>query len=151
MYELRKRRCTNRSNSSEASSSSSDADRRHLNNVRTEAVDDPEVVSLPPFRFLAPPNFLWGSLSVQSGVESVDQINNCYSRAVHWIPNLIKLPSGKLFVKELSRLFRQYVEGSAMQCIALRAAFLLPLLVLQKPHCRSKVKVGSPHEKSKLL
>ena len=63
--------------------------------------------------------------------------------AVHWIPNLFKVPhgkSGKLFVRELSLLFRAYAEDSSKECIALKAAFLLPLLVLQKPFRRSKAK-----------
>ena len=41
---------------------------------------------------------------------------------------------GKSFVRELSRLF----QDSPMECIALKAAFLLPLLVLQKLFQRSK-------------
>ena len=47
---------------------------------------------------------------------------------------------GRLFVKELSHLSYLYAEDSAMECIALKAAFLLPLLLLQKPHRQSKLK-----------
>lgn len=85
--------------------------------------DSVESVGLPPFRSLSPPNFSWGGLS---GGDSVRWINSCYAKAVYWIPNLFKLPSGKqgkLFVRELTRLFRQYSEESAMECVALKAAF----------------------------
>ncbi len=40
---------------------------------------------------------------------------------------------GKKFVQELSRLFRAYAEGSALESIALRAVMVLSVLALQKP------------------
>ena len=95
------------------------------------------IVDLPPFKPVSTASFCWNTLLA---VECTDAMNECYEKAVHWIPNLFSLPSGKqgrLFVKELSRLFYLYAEDSAMECIALKAAFLLPLL-LQKPHRRSK-------------
>ena len=108
--------------------------------VIATAPPNQDIVGLPSFRPLSPPNFCWGNLT---GEECVELINRCYSIAVHWIPNLFKLPSGKQgksFIKELTRLFRLYSEESAMECIALKATFLFPLLVLQKPHRRSKNK-----------
>ena len=98
------------------------------------------VVEVPPFRPVCDPKFKWHDLS---GPECMAAIDRCYSRAVQWIPNLFKVPygrHGKSFVRELTRLFRSYAENSAMECIALKAALLLPLLVLQKPHRRSKTK-----------
>ena len=86
---------------------------------------------------MAEAKFRWKSLS---GSECVSLIDKCYNIAVHWIPNLFKLPHGKhgkFFVAELSVLFRAYAYDSSKECIALKAAFLLPLLVLQKPHRRS--------------
>ena len=97
-------------------------------------------VDLPPFRPSADPQFQWNSLS---GKKCIELIDKCYDVAVHWIPNLFKLPhgkSGKLFVRELSLLFRAYAEDSSKECIALKAAFLIPLLVLQKPFRLSKAK-----------
>ena len=47
---------------------------------------------------------------------------------------------GKLFIKDLTYLFHLYSEDSAMECIALKVALVFPILVLQKPHRRSKVK-----------
>ena len=51
---------------------------------------------------------------------------------------------GKGLIKEMTRLFRAYAENSALECMALKAAFLLPLLLLQKPHRRSKAKDHLP-------
>ena len=44
------------------------------------------------------------------------------------------------FFKEVNPYFCLYSEDSAMECIALKAAFVFPLFVLQKPHHRSKAK-----------
>ena len=90
------------------------------------------------FRYVSNPNFKWNGIL---GKDCAQLIGRCYSEAVHWVSNLFKVPygkHGKVFVRELSRFFHSYAEDSAMECIALKAAFLLPLLVLQKPHRRSK-------------
>ena len=47
---------------------------------------------------------------------------------------------GKSFVAELSRLCNAFPSGSALESIALMAAIVLPILVLQSPHRRSRVK-----------
>ena len=41
------------------------------------------------------------------------------------------------------RLFRAYADNTSLEIIALKAAFLLPILVLQRPHNRSKIKSKS--------
>uniref|UniRef100_A0A1X7SUI9 Tesmin/TSO1-like CXC domain-containing protein n=1 Tax=Amphimedon queenslandica TaxID=400682 RepID=A0A1X7SUI9_AMPQE len=96
------------------------------------------LADLPPFCQVAEPYFQWNNIS---GRKCIKLIDKCYDRAVHWIPNLFKVPhgkSGKSFVQELSLLFRAYAEASAKESIALKAAFLFPLLVLQKPFRSSK-------------
>ncbi len=96
------------------------------------------VVKLPSFRSMAEPEFRWKNLS---GPQCVSLIDKCYDVAVHWVPNLFKVPHGKhgkSFVAEMASLFRSYAEDSSKERIALKAAFLLPLLLLQKPHRRSK-------------
>lgn len=95
------------------------------------------LADLPSYRPVAEPLFQWNNIS---GRKCIKLIDKCYDKAVHWIPNLFKVPhgkSGKSFVQELSLLFRAYGEDSAKECIALKAAFLFPLLVLQKPFCSS--------------
>ena len=47
---------------------------------------------------------------------------------------------GKSFVAELARLYDAFASGSALESVALRAAIVLPILVLKIPHSRSKVK-----------
>ena len=47
---------------------------------------------------------------------------------------------GRLFINELTCLFHLYSEDSSMECITLKAAFVFPLLVLQKPYLGSEVK-----------
>ena len=48
--------------------------------------------------------------------------------------------AGKSFVNELAKLYRAYAEGTTLECIALKAASVLPILLLQRPHHDSKAK-----------
>ena len=57
--------------------------------------------------------------------------------------NLFKVPygkAGKSFISELARLFKAFATSSALESVALRAATLMPILLLQKPARKSKVK-----------
>ena len=68
-------------------------------------------------------------------------ITSAYYETVHWRHNLFLVPSGKAgssFVQALAKLFRAYGEGSALEPVALRAAMVMPILLLQRPHLRSK-------------
>ena len=51
------------------------------------------IPDLPPFEPLDDPLFAWGSLD---GESCVSIINECYSTAVHWKPNLFRIPSGNV-------------------------------------------------------
>lgn len=89
--------------------------------------------------------FIWGTLDGQSCATAVA---DCYSVAVHWKINLFRVPSGKAgesFVKELSRLFRAYALASALESVALKAAFLFPILVLQRSSQKLKQKEVVSH------
>jgi hypothetical protein len=80
----------------------------------------------------------WGDLS---GEEFTKVIDDVYAQVVHWRPNLFKVPSGacgKQFVAELTRLFNAFAMESDLEAIAMKAAMILPTLVLQKPHAKSK-------------
>ena len=48
-------------------------------------------------------------------------------------------------MKELTRLIDGYAEGSALESVALKAAMVMPSLVLQKPHAKSKMKDHVTH------
>ena len=105
---------------------------------------------LPPYDDAAAPNFIWGEIDGETLAHSIDC---CYEEIVHWRRNLFKLPSGKSgksFVREMSRLFRAFGDGSAMERVALKAAMVLPALLLQKPHAKSKAKDHCSHLERRL-
>ena len=92
---------------------------------------------------LANPSFVWGSLDAESFIHSV---SCAYSEVVHWRRNVFTVPygnAGKKFVYEISKLFRAYAEGSALECVALKAITVMSILLLQKPHSKSKPKEHS--------
>ena len=45
--------------------------------------------------------------------------------------------AGSAFVSELTNLFNNYGNASAQKCIALKAAMVMPALLLQCPHANS--------------
>ena len=98
------------------------------------------VPCLPPFSASNAPNFTWGSSSI-SGSAFCEQIHQAYESIVHWKHNLFLVPygsAGSHFVTELAKLYEGFGSASAMECIALKAAMVLPALLLQKPHIQSK-------------
>ena len=95
---------------------------------------------LPAFEPSQKANFKWGERPTE---EVLTVINNTYDEIVHWKRNLFKVPSGrhgKSFVVELARLFQAYADQSALETVALKAAMILPSLILQKPFQTSKSK-----------
>ena len=78
-----------------------------------------------------------------SGSDFSTMINLAYNEAIHWRHNLFSVPVGKAgcrLVQELSRLFQSYSDCSALEGIAFKAAMLMPILLLQKPHFKSRSK-----------
>ena len=78
------------------------------------------------------PNFLWGDVTGEFFAHSV---TCCYDEVVHWRKALFKIPlakCGRAFVAEQARLFRAYATGSALESIALKAAMIMPVLLLQR-------------------
>ena len=105
---------------------------------------------LPVYDGLPEPSFVWGKLD---GSSATDIIQSYYEEVVHWQRNTFKVPRGKAgnqFVRELSRLFCGYVEGSALESISLYAVMLMPALLLQKPHSKSKSKEHVTHLERRL-
>ena len=101
---------------------------------------------LPVYDGLPELSFVWGKLD---GSSATDIIQSCYEEVVH----IFKVPTGKAgnqFVRELSRLFRGYAEGSALESISLYAVMLMPALLLQKPHSKSKSKEHVTHLERRL-
>ena len=85
-------------------------------------------------------NLMWRTID---GTSFSRAINSAYYQAIHWIHNLFQVPWGKAgtsFVTELASVFCSYRESSALESVALRAAMVMPIVLLQKPHARSKAK-----------
>ena len=94
--------------------------------------------NLPKFTPMPNPNFTWGNCDSES---LCHMITCTYNEVIHWKKDLFRVPSGKAgntFVHELSRLFREYANGSCLESIALKAAMIFAILLLQKPFPSSK-------------
>lgn len=88
---------------------------------------------LPDYTPMNEPSFVWGDRDSGSFMRDLDA---AHKETVQWRNNVFKIPrggAGKSFVKELSRLFNAFAEGSALEPVALKATIVLPLLMLQKP------------------
>ena len=97
-------------------------------------------LELPTFPTTSTPVFTWG---VHSAADFNHALEATYSEVVHWRKNSFSVPTGKAgkeFVRELSTLFSAFATASSMESIALRAATVMPILLLQKPHRTSKAK-----------
>ena len=95
---------------------------------------------LPQFTPMADPVFTWGELD---STQFTDNLNAAFAEAVHWKMNLFKIPYGKAvksFVSKLAGLFKAFATSSALESVALKAATLMPILLLQKPARKSKAK-----------
>lgn len=95
---------------------------------------------LPVFSEVADGNFIWGDSDQGSFCQS---LRDAYVEVVHWRKSLFKVPlgsSGKSFVVELARLYEAFASSSALKSVALMATIVMPILVLQLPHRKSKVK-----------
>ena len=102
--------------------------------------DDPSSpwIHFPSFDVMCTPNFIWGDVPGETFTHSV---TCCYDEVVHWRKSLFKIPlakCGRAFVTEQARLFRAYATGSALECVALKAAMIMPVLLLQRPYAKSK-------------
>ena len=95
---------------------------------------------LPEFPSEGQPDFTWANLS---GVDFAITLDAMYAEVVHWRRNCFIVPfgnAGKAFMSELSRLYLAFGSVSALEAIALKAATVLPILLLQKPSKASKTK-----------
>ena len=84
--------------------------------------------------------FTWGN---HSATDFSNILEATYSEVVLWRRNSFILPFGKAgreFVGELSKLYQAFASASALESIALKAATVLPILLLQKPQKASKAK-----------
>ena len=95
---------------------------------------------LPPYDPMREQDFTWGNTDSSSFCKSIKAV---YEEVTHWRKNSFQVPfgnAGKSFVAELARLYKAFASGSALEPIALMATIVLPILLLQRPHRRSKAK-----------
>ena len=94
---------------------------------------------------LASPAFSWGEYEASTFAQTLEE---AYDEVVHWRRNLFQIPfgnAGKSFVLELSRLFRAYAEGSALESTAMKACTVMLQLLMQKLFQSSKDKTMLPN------
>ena len=85
-------------------------------------------------------SFQWGD---KDGDTLCQLMRDAYETVVHWRRNSFLIPSGKAgigFVMELARLYQAYTDDSALHSIAFTACCVFQVLLLQKPHAKSKSK-----------
>ena len=86
------------------------------------------------------PHFKWGVLEGEAFIATIEMAQK---EVVHWRINIFSVPSGvigKKYIGEVTRLYDALAEKTALEPIAMSAAIVLPILLLQKPHQRSKAK-----------
>ena len=101
----------------------------------------PLLRELPPPTPISTENFVWSEK--MNGDDFTQAVSAAYEEVIHWRRNLFLTPSGhagKQFVSKLARLFHAYGEGSSLEPITLKAAMIMPALILQKPHASSKAR-----------
>ena len=80
----------------------------------------------------------------QTGNTSLSNIIDIiYNKVVSWRKNLFLLPSGscgKKYIEETTRLLNEWIHGSRLNGISLKAVMLMLNLLLQKPSKNSKSK-----------
>ena len=96
---------------------------------------------LPSFQQVNAPYFSWSDQI--DGASFTHPIILAYGEVIQWTCNIFHSPAAKAkisFMTTRASLFRTYGEGSSLESIALQAAMVLPIQMLQKPHARRKTK-----------
>ena len=87
--------------------------------------------------------YVWGSHTKD---DIFQIINATYEEVVFWRKNLFMLPSGqagKSFIKEMTKMIEMWNNDGNLKDICLKAAMVMPALILQKPTFKSKSKEHS--------
>jgi hypothetical protein len=85
-------------------------------------------------------DFQWGQLDGQTFCEMID---TAYNDIIHWKRNIFLLPSGaagKSFIQEITRLLQAFANDSQMESSALKASFVMQILLLQKQSKKARAK-----------
>ena len=106
----------------------------------TEQSNESFIPELPIYEPMASLTFTWGDYDSKTVISC---ITSAYTEMMHWKKRLLPVPWGNVgsaFISELAQLYRAYAERSTLECIALKAIAILPSLLLQKPHAKSRHK-----------
>ena len=111
-----------------------------VSDFNVDVADDPSTpwTHFQSFDVMCAPNFIWGDVTRENFAHCV---TCCYDEAVHWRESLFKIPlakCGSAFVTEQAHLFRAYATASVLECVALKAAMIMPVFLLQWPYAKSK-------------
>ena len=117
-------------------------DNQAFNTESTEHIEPrrlgDEYVDPCPLPTCSLPDFQWGSLD---GKSISTAINEAYNDVIHWKCNIFLLPSsaaGKSFIQEITLLLEAFANASALESIALKASFVMQILLFQKLSQKSK-------------
>ena len=97
-----------------------------------------EDIQIEPKQLNNHENFYW---SEKPGSLVIEDIEKCYDTIVYWRRNLFMLPNGatgKLYIRETTRLLNAWYENSPSKECAMKAVHIMPALLLQKPSKTSK-------------
>ena len=114
----------------------------HLSKVNEQKIVNTEPVEqiLPVVEENEKVLYTWGKYR---DVEFEENVCFAYEQIVYWKRNLFMLPTGKagrLFIDEITKLIRAWVEESPLKRISMKAIMIMPSLLLQKPSKTSKSK-----------
>ena len=79
---------------------------------------------------MATPTFKWGAFDSS---EFAGQLDTAFHEIVQWRKNCFRIPqgsAGNAFMSELAQLFHAFATGSALESVALKAATVMPVLLL---------------------
>ena len=114
---------TTLSSSPSSSSPVSSPINAHLSSTQLPPLPSPTPLANPSFGG-------GGSLDANSFIQF---ISSAYSEVVHWDTFIVPYGNaGKKFVNELSTLYRAYAEGTALECVAMKAITVMSVLLLQQ-------------------
>ena len=117
----------------------------HLDIERDETIDENPFVevpgSLPEFSTVdTPQSIVWGESEGKMITVSSSEIINAYDEITSWRKNIFLVPYGKIgreFIDQLTKHINDWNISTESQHIALKAAFVILALALQKPSQKS--------------
>ena len=92
-----------------------------------------------------PSCYKWGVLV---GPQIRHTVDLAFEEIVTWKRNIFLVPYGKIgrrFILELARFYQAFADATVLESIAMKICVILPHLLLQKPHQKSRAKEHNSH------